>query len=422
MARVKVIKLREQAAHFGLYRTSVGGDDSIIVRRKVGEPTDYLHSKSRKLIRQRENLALASHRYAILTPSQKAITRRQFQEVEYIKNHGKTDTKLLSGRQLFISKVMASLAQTGLPIALPMELCIMLVDPELNPLAGELWLRYLRDEQWLDCGKQELDTGNWLFSQVPPAQQAYRPYGEAEGYIDPLLPAHQYMNGAQIKAYHYHTLLPREAVPTAFFYPHILPETDSCDGWTRRYTGTDLTWADVHDGPGDRAQSSAEVTYADIQALRTPDAWRLIRRCFLLFNTEAIPLGATILEAKLHLWFFGYLNTIHPAATLNVFQSWPISTGQIVAADYQNIGAVPLSEPKLIDNIPLFDWSTFTLNSAGRPLVIPGGCTKLGIREATFDAPNIEPPWTRIGRIFSQWESADAQVHIPCLEVTYIPP
>jgi len=222
MATVKIKTLREQAAHFGLYRTSVGGDDSIIVRRKVGEPTDYLHSKSRKLIRQRENLSLASHHYASLTPSQKAITRHQIKEVEFIRSHGKTDTKLLSGRQLFISKDMASLARTGLPIALPMELCIMLVDPQFNPLAGELWLRYLRDEQWLDIAKEELTTGNWLFSQVSADQEAYRPYGQALGYHDPELPEHQFMTKDEIRAYHYHTLIPE--LPR-FCYRELQPHT-----------------------------------------------------------------------------------------------------------------------------------------------------------------------------------------------------
>ncbi|GAJ22318.1 unnamed protein product, partial [marine sediment metagenome] len=63
--------------HFGLYRTSAGGDQGIFVRRKVGDPTDYMHTKSKKVNQQRQNLALASKHYSHLTPSQKAVTRRQ---------------------------------------------------------------------------------------------------------------------------------------------------------------------------------------------------------------------------------------------------------------------------------------------------------------------------------------------------------
>lgn len=206
MATIKILKPREQAAHFGLYRTSVGGDDSIFVRRKIADPTDYLHSKSRKLANQRYFLTLASQHYANLTPGQKATTRRQIDWVEFQKSHGKTDTKLLMGRQLFIAREMRSLATTGKQLMLPHELCIMLVDPTKRPLVGELWLRYLEDEEWHDVFGQELAPGNWLFKSVPPEKEAYRPYGEAPGYYDQQLPQYQNMTEDKIRAYHYHKL------------------------------------------------------------------------------------------------------------------------------------------------------------------------------------------------------------------------
>jgi len=207
MATVRIKKAREQEAHFGLYRTSVGGSQSIFVRRKVGEPTDYMHTKSRKLKRQRDNLTLASQHYANLTPSQKAITRRHIEEVEFIASHGKTDIKLLQGRQLFISKEIHSLATTQKQTVLPYELCIMLVDENLSPLEGILWLRHLKGSEWLEVGKEELATGSWLFSETPRGQAAYRPYGEAVGYFDPLTPETQELSEDEIRAYHYHKLL-----------------------------------------------------------------------------------------------------------------------------------------------------------------------------------------------------------------------
>ena len=207
MARIEIVKKREQTAHFGLYRTSAGGDQEIFVRRKVGEPTDYMHTKSRKVARQRENLALASQHYAHLTPSQKAITRHQIEEVEYQKPHGKTDTKILLGRQLFIAKELRSLEATGKQLAIPYELCIMLVDENLSPLTGELWLYCTVSGEWFDLPKDEIWTGNWLFSKVPPGYAPYRVYGEADGYFDPLLPEHQAMSEDYLLAYHYHKLL-----------------------------------------------------------------------------------------------------------------------------------------------------------------------------------------------------------------------
>ena len=218
MARVDIRLFRTQYAHFGLYRTSAGGDESIIVRRKVGEPTDYMHPTSKALKSLRHHFALASQHYSHLTPSQKAITKHQIEEVEYQKSHGKTDTKFLMGRQLFISRELRSLETTGKQLALPHELCIILSDQGLCPLDGELWLRYLKDDKWRDCSKEQLATGSWLFSKVPPKQEAYRVYGEADGFFDPQLPEHQFMTEQQILPYHYHKLLVSVPPRTISFY------------------------------------------------------------------------------------------------------------------------------------------------------------------------------------------------------------
>lgn len=207
MARVDIKEPREQEAHFGLYRTSVGGDESIIVRRKVGEPVDYMHSNSVEVARQREILALASQHYAGLSPSQKAITRHQIEEVEYQVAHGQTDTKLLMGRQLFVSKEIRSLASQGTQLVLPYEVCVVLCDEFYSRLWGELWLFYLEDGLWVECSKEQLGMGNWLFSQVPVGKEAYRIYGEALGFYDPLLPHLQYMPAETMLKLRYHVLL-----------------------------------------------------------------------------------------------------------------------------------------------------------------------------------------------------------------------
>ncbi|MBA7546320.1 hypothetical protein ES705_38708 [subsurface metagenome] len=111
------------------------------------------------------------------------------------------------GRQLFVSKEMHSLETTQKQLVLPHELCFMLVDENLSPLAGTLQLFYYGRGEWWDLHSDELLTGNWLFSQVPASQEAYRPYGQAFGYFDPQLPETQWMNEDEIRAYHYHVLL-----------------------------------------------------------------------------------------------------------------------------------------------------------------------------------------------------------------------
>lgn len=169
-----------------------------------------MHLNSRKLKTQRRNFALASQHYARLSPNQKAITRHQFEEVEYQTSHGKTDTKLLMGRQLFIAKDIHELNVAQREIKPPLEACIILVDPSGEPVEGELWLRYLKNGDWLECEKEQLSPLDWLFPNVPPGQEAYQVYGEAVGYLDPLAPEFLAMTEKQLKAHHYHQLIAPE--------------------------------------------------------------------------------------------------------------------------------------------------------------------------------------------------------------------
>jgi len=251
MARVYIEKLREQESHFGLYKTSAGGDEAIIVRRKVGEPTDYMHPTSRTLRRQRENFALASQHYAHLTSTQKANTRHQFEEVEFQQSHGKTDIKLLTGRQLFIAKELRSLNVTQKKLSLPLEICIVLTDQDLNPLEGQLWLRYLTSEGWLDCDREMLTQYDWLFPRVPVGKPSYHPYGEAPGYFDPQDPATTYLSENQLRLYHYHRLIPSVPEYTAFWeYVGIY----AAQGFiANKNAGTVdiMSWVTTHDFIGD---------------------------------------------------------------------------------------------------------------------------------------------------------------------------
>ena len=223
MATVEIQEFREQYAHFGLYRQNVGGDEKLIIRRKVGEPTDYMHRYSRAVQRQREAFAVASRHYASLTPSQKAKSRLQIRWVDYVKDHGQSDTKLLMGRQLFISEDVLELKTKGKTKKLPHEVCIILCDIDLNPLKGTLWLRYLEDELWVDCQGEELNTGNWLFTEVPPGKVWYRVEGWSPGYYDPKSPGTQFMSESLLLGYHYHILLSGMELVIAEPWTHELP-------------------------------------------------------------------------------------------------------------------------------------------------------------------------------------------------------
>ena len=235
MARVKLGGWESRYAHFGLYNTSVGGDEPIIVRRKAGIPPDYQHGSSRKVQRQRDNFALASQHWANLTPTQKGYYRYQMAYVDVIGSPSKD--KLLRGRQLFIAREIRELLVAQKQLITPFEVCIILCDEALNPLHGEMWLYWQETEEAEpeELAGDELVRGNFLFRNVKPGQFVYHPYGESEGYYDPE-GAETWLTQDELRKYHYHILKDsyRELVLLEKWSVSELPELELVlgEGWS----------------------------------------------------------------------------------------------------------------------------------------------------------------------------------------------
>ena len=85
MAVIYLGRLREQTRHYGFYKQASPTGDITVVRRKVGEPVDFMHISSRKVRLQREFFSQASKHYATLTPMQRLKQKYRAEEVEAIR-------------------------------------------------------------------------------------------------------------------------------------------------------------------------------------------------------------------------------------------------------------------------------------------------------------------------------------------------
>ncbi len=206
MARVEIGQYRAQDAHYGFYRDDLPSGDVIIIRRKVGEPTDYLHPNSRKVRQQRLNFGLASTHYSHLTPIQKRELRYVVEELSFVRGHSKSGTKVLQGRTLFISKDIHALNETQKQIPTPLQICIMLTDKDHNPIEGDVRLYYKEGGEWIETPRILLAPSYWLFPTVPRNMEQYHPIGQAEGYHDPEDPDTTYLTQKELMLYHYHVL------------------------------------------------------------------------------------------------------------------------------------------------------------------------------------------------------------------------
>ena len=385
MATITILKPRVQVSHFGLYRTSAGGDESIFVRRKVGDPTDYMHTKSRKLALQRYYLTLASKHYAHLTPSQKAITRHQFAEVEFETGHSRTDTKLLSGRQLFISQEMHSLKTTGKQLSLPYEVCIILTDPDLNPLEGQLKLYFKKDGDWQETRRELINTADWLFSLIPAGKASYHPIGEAIGYFDPENPEITYLHEAELKQYHYHKLYPT-GIPEKLF---------DCLGNSGMLEAIGDTYQE--------AREASQGTVSDNRNVGTTGqeyafGYKFhIWRAGLFFDTTQLLQSHEIVEAYLRLQPIcgGYSSAIaEDDQHLRILNGADLSPSGLQPSDYHRIGSQSYSYGETDPDTYRSHCSNHIDIPIAHSLITKEGITKIALR-GTHDINNIQrlPPF-----------------------------
>lgn len=153
-----VIKGQSRIApkHFGLYRTRVGGDESIIVRRKIGEPADVMHSASMPVKDQRRRFKIASQHYASLTPVQKAESKLQVRFIDRVSSTGDSEEVLLMGRQLFISEDIALQRTEGTVLVPPRNICIVATNENFEPMPANLRLNFLARGEWYEAKYSKL--------------------------------------------------------------------------------------------------------------------------------------------------------------------------------------------------------------------------------------------------------------------------
>jgi len=183
------------------------------------------------------------------------------------------------------------------------------------------------------------------------------------------------------------------------------PGTVEVDGHVAR--GIDLGWIDIHDGVGTYASGSDLALTAYVRTYYNPNKWRGIQRTIHLFDTTAILANWHLVKVTLSIYGTGSYDDIPMSPTLNVFEVNPANLDKVVMADYDKFEAYPLSNyPHTIASYNTSGFNDFVLNAAGRSRIVKGGITPLGLREATADAPNIEPVWSDSNASGFDWVSS----------------
>ncbi len=199
------------------------------------------------------------------------------------------------------------------------------------------------------------------------------------------------------------------------FYPDANPETTSVDGSVMHYDMDGAAWGDLQGGEGVLAIDYDGVMRIEIQAGASSE-WDIISRGIILFDISAeIPEGFTIASGKVRIYTGTYINEFTANAfAFGIYSSAPASNTVLVAGDFDSLGTTLLSVKKNYDDIVKDGWTEFSLNTIGIALINTAlnsdGIVKLGIREANYDAANIEPTWEHNHAVYIRPYTSDEGV------------
>ncbi len=203
------------------------------------------------------------------------------------------------------------------------------------------------------------------------------------------------------------------------------PGASAIDG----YVGCETVgiWSVVRNAVGDDHSDTGAYLYTKFRnVLQTGGIkrWYRLQRIIILFLLTGIPSHAEIMEVTLSGYGRDKEDQLSCNPTLNVFTSAPASNTALANTDYSTLEETPLcNSPITYAAFKVEDWNDFFLNLEGRSLVTEAlhgdGIVKLGLREASYDAPNIEPPWVNdmFLSAFTLYSSRSA--HPPKLTVKY---
>jgi hypothetical protein len=174
---------------------------------------------------------------------------------------------------------------------------------------------------------------------------------------------------------------------------------------------TDAIWATAHDaatGSGTGGQG-----WARVKARATTNFWQFFRAA-LVFDTSAIPDGATIDAARLTLVMISKTDAF--TSSVGVVASTLATDTALVAGDYDQFGTTDLATQRTIASLSATGAEVFTLNAAGLAAINKTGNTRLAIR-ISDDISDAEPTWS--SNATSQIRYEDDTGTVPALAIDY---
>ena len=209
------------------------------------------------------------------------------------------------------------------------------------------------------------------------------------------------------------------------FYPDPNPESATVDGYVLHQPGSGLTWSTMVGGAGSAAgDTGTGGTALEFQSTGVSNRWDFNIRGIFLFNTAGISDTDNITAATLALMGESKNDPTSNTPDAQIYASNPASNTALVGGDYDSIGTTAFASA-----IGYSAWNTsadntFSLVAAGISAIDKAGITKMGSREAKYDAADSSPTWGSAAatRLVHKFADVTGTASDPTLTVTHAAP
>jgi len=208
---------------------------------------------------------------------------------------------------------------------------------------------------------------------------------------------------------------------TVTFYPMGSGGTNWSCGYAYRLVAGGASWADIHDGAGTGvAAAGSDLRAVGISAEQASGKWYGQNRGRASFSTQDLPPGITIISARVKAWGYAKNDDLGILPAMTVVKTSGMLPVTLAKEDYNRFGSVPISNSIGYNDFVIGGDNVFYLTDSGIAFISLTAPTILGLREANYDIPNIEPAWSSLktSRMRCLGAYADGG-HALALEITY---
>jgi hypothetical protein len=198
------------------------------------------------------------------------------------------------------------------------------------------------------------------------------------------------------------------------FRPDKHPETDSVDGNVYEWyagLGTGKDWADIQGGAGNlHYDDDTTELVPQIASDNVQDKWRGIGRTITVFLPSGFAGNTRITGGTLSLYGYAKVDGFSGwSPTFNIYSAAPASDDDLVNGDFNSCGTTAYCDTAIAyDDIDTAGWNNWVLNTVGIAALSKASPIYISVREATYDAANVEPPsWTSNANCYAAFRAAD---------------